>query len=834
MDGATKVGFCPTGIMKIKTTIVRFGMKIVLFVGLALVGVSLSGQTATLKVLLLQEDSSSVDGGIVLLEGEDKLDAQQPGNMFKAKGIPYGAYSLIAFAFGKELYKTSIVIDKPVITLTIILNEISSEVNAVEVQYERERTFGITRLKGVEGTAIYEAKKTEVVVLKDLTANLSTNNPRQIYSKVTGLNIWESDMAGLQLGIGGRGLSPNRTSNFNTRQNGYDISADALGYPESYYTPPAEALERIEVVRGAASLQYGTQFGGMLNFVMKSGPVDKKLEVSTRQTFGSYGYFGSYNSAGGTVGKVSYYAFFQHKKAEGWRENSGFYSNTAYAKVAWQQNSKITHTFEVTTMGYLARQPGGLTDANFAENPRESFRERNWFAIRWNLFAWQMDYKLSENTTFNWRTFGLLAERKSLGNLERINVADFGENRTLIAGKFNNIGQEGRLLKHYKTGKKQHTGVFGYRAYYGQTTTQQGEASNGVGPDFTFLNPGNLENSDYTFPNFNGAVFIENIFNLSEKTSITPGIRFEYINTKSEGYYKQRVYDAAGNLIVDRKLQDVRGRVRSFFIGGVGVKHIPTKRVELYANFSQNYRAINFSDLRVINPNFIVDTAIQDEKGFTADLGIRGGRTGWYTYEITAFYILYRGRIGQLLRADIPPLYIDYRYRTNVADAQNVGIEMMCEADILKLFTLSAQRKNSLNLFTNLAFVDARYINTEDNTIKGNSVEMVPQVMLRTGINYRRGKRVSVSAQYSYTGEHFSDATNATLTSTAVEGLIKSYSVVDISCSVYYRKYSLDLSCNNLFNSYYFTRRAESYPGPGIIPADGRTIFITLGAVLGK
>ena len=117
------------------------------------------------------------------------------------------------------------------------------------------KTFGITRLKDIDGTGIYAGKKSEVVVLKDITANTATNNARQIYSKVAGLNIYENDGgAGTQLAIGGRGLDPNRVSNFNTRQNGYDISADALGYPESYYTPPAEVLDRIEIVRGAASL----------------------------------------------------------------------------------------------------------------------------------------------------------------------------------------------------------------------------------------------------------------------------------------------------------------------------------------------------------------------------------------------------------------------------------------------------------------------------------------------------------------------------------------------------------------------------------------------------
>ncbi|MFC7669847.1 carboxypeptidase regulatory-like domain-containing protein [Hymenobacter humi] len=109
-----------------------------------------------------------------------------------------------------------------------------------------QTTFGQTRLREVEGTAIFAAKKSEVIVPENLVANLATNNARQVYARVPGLNIWENDSGGLQLSIGGRGLDPNRTSNFNVRQNNYDISADALGYPESYYTPPTEAVKRIQ------------------------------------------------------------------------------------------------------------------------------------------------------------------------------------------------------------------------------------------------------------------------------------------------------------------------------------------------------------------------------------------------------------------------------------------------------------------------------------------------------------------------------------------------------------------------------------------------------------
>ena len=93
-------------------------------------------------------------------------------------------------------------------------------------------------------------------------------------------------MQAYKLNIGGRGLDPNRTSNFNTRQNGYDMSADVLGYPESYYSPPAQkALEEIQIVRGAASLQYGTQFGGLVNFI-KNHHKNKVLEISNFRSTG--------------------------------------------------------------------------------------------------------------------------------------------------------------------------------------------------------------------------------------------------------------------------------------------------------------------------------------------------------------------------------------------------------------------------------------------------------------------------------------------------------------------------------------------------------------------
>ena len=766
-----------------------------------------------------------------LPELERGINSDSAGS-FEFQNLPEGELQLEVRFPGKLRYRETIPAEGPGSPLVIWLDDESQALPSVTIQASNEANFGIGRLRAVEGMAIYEGKKSEVVLVRELSANLAANNPRQLYARVAGLNIWESDGAGLQLGIGGRGLSPNRTANFNTRQNGYDISADALGYPESYYSPPAEALDRIQLVRGAASLQYGTQFGGMLNFVFKKPTPDKKISLNSRQTLGSFGFRGSYNELSGTLagGKFSYFGYYQYKAGDGWRPNSRFELHQGYTALRWQTTDLLELGLEATRMQYLAQQAGGLTDVWFEQDARRSYRERNWFRVDWNLLALTADYRISDYTRLNVRTFGLLASRQSLGVLSPINVTDFGQERDLIDGRFKNIGNETRLLHRYRLAGWEHSVVLGARIYRGLSTARQGLGNAGTGPDFYYLHPENLENSDYAFPNTNYALFAEHIFYLGEKWSLTPGIRYENIHTRAEGYFNQRVYDAAGNLVAETRLEERQSRRRNFVLLGLGASWKPSPAYEFYANISQNYRAINFSDLRIDNPNNRVDPNITDEQGYTADIGWRTRSGRLFYADLTAFYIAYKNRIGQVLRSGEPPLYNDYRLRTNISDARNLGLELFAEINLWPLLQAS-DSATKLSLFVNASAIDARYINTEERSILNRQVELVPPVTLRTGLSFRRSA-FRASFIWAYTGEHFTDATNARRTASAVNGIIPAYTVADLSLGWQWRFLRIEASCNNLFDARYFTRRAEAYPGPGIIPADGRSVFLTLGVEL--
>jgi len=794
------------------------------------ISTSVNAQTFSIEGKVLESGNQKpLAYAAVSLENSAFNTTSNEKGEYVLKKINPGLYVLKVSVVGHAEHRREIHIKNSDLMVDIYLNVIMSNLREVTVTSKRDSSFGITRLNDIEGTAIHAGKKSEVIVMNYIVANIATNNSRQIYSKIAGLNIWENDGAGIQLGIGGRGLSPNRVSNFNTRQNGYDMSADALGYPESYYSPPSEAIDRIEILRGAASLQYGTQFGGLINFRLKKGPEDKKLEFISRQSTGSWGFFNTFNSVGGTIGKINYYGFYQHKVGNGWRPNSEFNLNAAYASVSYQLSNKLSFVFQYTYMDYLAHQPGGLTDAMFDQDPRQSIRSRNWFKVNWNLSSVVFDYKISQRLKLNSRFFQLTASRSALGILDYINRADPMTDRDLWTDQYNNWGNETRLIYYYNVGKKSGALLAGTRYYSGYTTRRQGLGNDGSGgacKDFAFNNPDSLEFTKYTFPNHNFSFFVENIFNITPDFSIIPGIRLEYIQTRANGFYDIVTQDLAGNIIHSQHVDEHRLSTRTFPITGIGLSYNTKRSWQIYANISQNYRAINFNNMRVVNPNIQVDTELKDEKGYSADVGVRGNIDNLLTYDLSFFMINYDNRIGTIIKTDSATFNL-YRLTTNVSKSRNLGVESFIECNIWRLLRPN-ETKMRIMVFSNFSAINARYLHSKEPAYDNKKVELVPSIILKSGITLKRDKW-AFTYQFSYTGEQFTDASNSVYTSNAINGLIPSYYVMDLSAQLTVNKFlSLNCSVNNLDNNMYFTRRADSYPGPGIIPSDGRSFYLTL------
>ena len=708
-------------------------------------------------------------------------------------------------------------------TLKLILRPLSVSIDEIKIIESKYQDFKKIKLNDIEETSIYAGKKSEVIIVDDISSGLAVNNPRLIYNQISGLNIYETDDGGIQLNIGGRGLDPSRSSNFNTRQNGYDISADVLGYPESYYTPPSQSLERIEIVRGAASLQYGTQFGGLINFKIKKPSLSRKINIIN--TIGSNNLFTNYTSISGTLNRFSYYTFFNAKKGDGFRDNSSFNSQNIYTHFIFDINQKINISTEVTYFTYLAQQAGGLTDRMFNEDPLQSNRTRNWFHVDWLLLNTKLNHKINNQNNYTISIFGLKAKREALGfRTNRVDQIDDFNARDLIIGNFNNFGLETKFISKNAICEVESISLIGGKYYQSINHSSQGPGSSGEGPNFNFEYdeyPFYINQSNYTYPNQNIALFGENIFYIKENFSITPGLRYEYISTESKGSYRNINLDAAANPIYDTIIFQNEIKDRSFLLKGIGFSY-KTKNHEIFANISQNYRSVTFSDISIINPAYMVDPNITDETGNSFDIGFRGGFNNYISYDVSSFQMIYNNRIGFVQRE--LENGIVKSVRSNIGEAKILGLESLVD------FHLSNSVFGGLyrfNYFINTSFIYSEYIHSEENGIIGNEVEFVPNFNLKTGFIFQY-KNFTSNFQFTHLSSQYTDATNAFESNlSGVIGIIPSYSILDFSSKYQQSKFSLEFGINNLLNTNYFTRRATGYPGPGIIPSPIRNYYLT-------
>jgi len=783
---------------------------------------ALGGFGAEVTIRLLAPDYDRVKAEAFVDNTYDSYPANEAGFILIG-GLDKGPHAVTIFIEGYASKTIEVNIERQLF-YEVEMKPLESTLETVEVSESSNSGTGHGYLKYIQVDGLYAAKKNEVIVPGEMSINQANNNGRQIFAKVPGVNVQETDAGGLQMGVGARGLDPKRTTNFNTRQDGYDIAADALGYPESYYTPAIEAVQQIELVRGAASLQYGTQFGGLLNFKMKRGREDRKAEVVSRQTIGSYGFLGSFNSVGGSVGKWNYYGYYQHKEGSGWRPNSFFNANGAYGQIGrsfgekWSVDLALSHYF------YTAKQSGGLTDKMFEDTPELSVRDRNWFRIDWNVASAAVNGQLTKNLTINSKTFAVMAERAALGFLGNINRVDTLGARDLILGNYLNVGNETRLVQRFNIKENPGAILLGARLYKGDTRSRQGKAIGFDGPDFDFINPESLEGSDFRFPSQNVSVFTETLIPLSGCWYLTPGARFEYIRTQNTGYYlSENRHPLTNEVLFSEQVQASDDDPRSMVLFGIGSTYRCFEDVEIYGNISQNYRAINFSDVRVVNDNLQVDSNLTDEHGWTADLGFRGKvLRNSVTIDASAFIMMYNNRIGQAQRA--LRNYSTKLVRTNIADARFIGLELFEELEVFKL--LKKETKWGLTWYNNIVLVDARYLKSNEKEFAGNYVENVPN------LNFKSGVALSVAGfgaglQLNHVAQHFTDASNAEYYPDATVGIIPSYTVLDFSMKYGWKRYALEASINNLTDQIYFTRRATGYPGPGIIPAERRMLFVT-------
>lgn len=649
-------------------------------------------------------------------------------------------------------------------------------------------------------------------------ANAAQNVARQVLGRVPGLVVAETEGGGFPSnGIAVRGLNPTQSVEMNVRQNGVGIAADPYGYPETYYLPPLEAVERVEIVRGAGALQFGPQFGGLVNYVMRRGDPSKPLMATLQQTGGSDGLNNTFGSLTGGSGAITWFGAVQRKAQTGWRPNGDFRQTSSYVALSAALSPTLTATLDYSGLRNRIHMPGGLSDEQYEAGAGQSFRARNWLTSPWNVTTATLAWTPSRHTRVESVTSFLSSGRSLVwwnedggpGALDALDPATGSfVNREVEREGFRNATEELRARTDYMLGTLPSTLAVGTRWFEGRMH-RQGGGEGTTGADFDLsLEPGASYEYDIRFTTRNLALWAENSVQLGTRLSLTPGVRLEYLRSTANGYTDTTFAPQA--------------KARTVPLFGMGATWLASGTTSLYANASQAYRPLDYSSLTPIGGVSRIDPTMRDAKGLSMDLGWRGSAVDdRVRFDVGVFRLDYDNRVGLRTRTDAAGAV--FTERTNVANSVHQGLESYVEATPVAAPT----GLGTLTVFNSLAHTDAHYTTGD---VRGNRVEYAPRVVERVGLTLARGP-LSTTFLTSHTSESFDDADNTVRSEDAVVGLIPAYTVLDLSATLNLpRGWRLQGGVNNLADRRYFTRRTDEYPGPGILPSAARSVFVTLRA----
>lgn len=681
------------------------------------------------------------------------------------------------------------------------------------------RFLGTRSLPDMDKTLIFLGKKTEEISLAKLDANLANQSFRQVFNRTPGLHVVESDPSGFNTSIAIRGLSTNRSWDFNMRQNGYDMTPDPMGYNEAYYTPALEWVDKIQLIRGASSLAFGPQVGGMLNYVLEAPVFEQALKGLVQQSVGSWNLSSSLLKLKAGNQRMAWLASHQFRQGNGFRPNSAFDSNQSYARLDLKSGKQNRLIFELTRSEVLSKQGGGLSEAQFVSNPKFSNRSRNYFQAHWLMPVLTYQFQVNPRLQGDVQVLGIFSGRSQVGFTKSNDVVDLPladgayATRQLDTDRYTSFGLEGRFGYQDSLAGRPFFLSTGFRLFDGKMQRGQlGTANASV--DFT-LQPIQDFTRKFSFENQNLAFYIENLLKINPRLAWTFGLRGEFIRS----FATQELSNPISSF-----------RSRQFLLMGTAIAYRINSDIEGYVNFSQSFRPVSFSDLIPSATTDQVDPNLKDANAQNIDLGFKGQISTHLRFDISYFLLKYQNRIGQISQKN--ELNQSYLYRTNVGESTSHGLEAYVEWDPLATILDHESRLGHPSFFVSTSLLQANYGDfplANGQNLRGKNIEYAPQEIIRTGITYRIAS-MSLTYQISSTSAVFSDAQNTIIANPqGTIGLIPAYQIHDVSFSYRQGKHVyMKGSLNNVLNASYFTRRGTgAYPGFGILPAELRNISFT-------
>jgi Fe(3+) dicitrate transport protein len=287
--------------------------------------------------------------------------------------------------------------------------------------------------------------------------NARVFNFSEALRKISGLNVRDEEGFGLRPNIGIRGTNPTRSTKILLLEDGLPLTYAPYGDNASYYHPPVERYESIEVLKGSGQIVYGPQtLAGVVNYITPNPPskptFNLKLEGGSRRFLnGSAGF-------GGTWGeRLGFITNFTHKRGEGARDNVFSKLYDTASKLTYQINDrnaltgKFTFYREDSNVAYT-----GLTEAEYAQNPRGNiFRNDFFYGRRYGVSLQHvaiLTSKINLTTNFYSNYFSRDWWRQSSNSNERPNRLGSDPDCLGLQDLYTTCGNQGRLRNYSMSG----------------------------------------------------------------------------------------------------------------------------------------------------------------------------------------------------------------------------------------------------------------------------------------------------------------------------------------------------------------------------------------------
>jgi Fe(3+) dicitrate transport protein len=655
----------------------------------------------------------------------------------------------------------------------------------VTAESEADETNQQGWLPDVAGAAIFAGKKTAVIDMDAQPRNVG-NNYRQALSQTPSLLLAEESSP--LVSIGYRGLNPHRAQFTQVLRDGIPIHADQMGYPEAYYTPPLDTVDRIEFLHGGAALQNGPQPGGSLNYITHRPRTDKEFSLRTQHIAGSDDLYSTFSSADGTVGKLGYYLYYNHRQSDGFRSaNSDYDLDNAAIKLLYSLENGGTLIFNADTYREDHGEPGGLSVADFNSGSLKATRLNDRFSLDRDSVSLAYELEPTPDSFFTatawWTDYTRYSKRQTGGG--------FG---TLATGKANNIedqnfetlGLDSRYRLNWGS-DAQHTLTTGVQVYHVDSPRTD---SRGATPS---ASSGQVRRqSDREV--FYLPVFVENKFSFGD-FSITPGFRLENI--------RQEVNEKVN---LDKGFTEDKSYTDHIPLFGLGAEYATDERSAVYTNLSQAYRPRIFTEAVPLSNGQVVNDDLDEGRALEFELGYRSRPQDWLVFDVSAFWLSFKDQIGSITSGGVTSFQ-------NVGDSIHKGIDASASAEILHLMA-GTKQYGALDWYVNATLLDAEFTS---GPADGNTPQYAPDYILRTGFTYRHEEKLKLSLGATFLNDHYADDNNSD------NFAVPAYMVWDLTAEwKVHENLRLLAGINNLFDESYFARvRAD-----GIDPANGRNFYV--------